>query len=276
MSDQQNAPEKQCIVKTYLGFIDTNVLFKKPVSCLFAIVSLLIPVYFLIQLLQYEIFQSKDAKLIIAGILILAVLAFAGIFGAFIWWHRRIIRDEGPKYYDNFRCFIQTMGEWIGTLVAIIIFGSVIILMLLVKDNYYFLTGWLPLPSIELAAALFGPIAGFVIIIATKIFLFLLDPIIWLIRKVWGLFVRIVKYFYRCVTKICGTVEQNSSVWSGVVWLLAVAVVITGLILCFKFTGLTSAIALVFGLAFMAYLIYKKKHYDATQDIIEKKTPDII
>jgi hypothetical protein len=263
MSDQQDAPKGQGIVKPYLSFIDFNVLFKKPVSCLFAIISLLIPVYFLIQLFQQEIFKTKDAKLIIAGILVLAVLAFAGIFGAFIWWHRRIIRDEGPKYYANFRRFLQTTGEWLGTLVAIIVFGSVIILMLFAKDSYRYLTGWLPVPPIDFTTALYGPVAGFVIIIATKIFLFLLDPIIWLIRQLWGLLVRLVKFFYRCVTKICGTVEENTPVWFGVVWLLAIAVVITGLILCFKFTGIPSAIALVFGLAFMAYLIFKRKHYDA-------------
>ncbi|MDR0496414.1 MAG: hypothetical protein LBH42_02235, partial [Treponema sp.] len=115
----QTPPKEQGLVKPYLGFIDTSVLFKKPVSCLFAIVSLLIPVYFLMLLIQYDIFQSGQGKLIGAGISVFAVLLFAGVFGFRIWWLRRIKRDEGPKMYPNFRRFVQTLGEWEGTLFAI-------------------------------------------------------------------------------------------------------------------------------------------------------------
>ena len=266
MSDQQNAPKKQDLVKPYLGFLDTNVLFKKPVSCLLAVGSLLIPVFFLIQVIQSGLFKSADARFIIGGILVFAVLAFAGVFGALIWWHRRIVRDEGPKFYDNFRRFIQTTGEWFGTTVAIVVFGSVIVLMLVLQKDYYYLIRAIPLsiPSLDFAAALYGPIAGFLIIVATKIFLFLLDPIIWLIKQIWRLFVRIVKFFYRCVVNISGAVEKNTPVWFGVIWLLAVSTIITGLfLLCFGGGGLFPVIALALGLAFTAYLVFKKKNYDS-------------
>ena len=106
MSDQEK--KRRCIVDSYLGFIDTNVLFKKPVSCLFAIASLLFPVYLFIQVIQYGIFKSESAEMITASILLILVFIIAGLFGSIIWWCRRIARDEGPKVYQNFRRFIQT------------------------------------------------------------------------------------------------------------------------------------------------------------------------
>ena len=266
MSDQQDTPRGQGIVKPYLGFIDTNVLFKKPISCLAAIVSLLIPVYVLSLFIQYGIFRQNEAKYIIAGILILVVLLFAGIFGALIWWHRRIIHDEGGhKWYSNFRRFIQTIGEWLGTFVAISVFGCVIVLMIFLSEEYYMVTEILPLPiyQVDIVAALYGPIAGFLIIIATKILLFLLDPIIWLIKQIWKLFVRIVLFVYRCVINTCGVVEKNTPFWVGLTWLLAVAAVVVTLYLCFVNYGIAQVIALAVSLGFMGYLLFRRKNHDA-------------
>jgi len=266
MSDQQDTPKGQGIVKPYLGFIDTNVLFKKPISCLFAIVSLLIPVYVLSLFIQYGIFGANEAKYIIAGILILVVLLFAGIFGALIWWHRRIIRDEGGhKWYGNFRRFMQTIGEWLGTFIAISVFGCVIVLMIFLSDEYYMITEILPLPiyQVDIVAALYGPIAGFLIIIVTKILLFLLDPVIWLIKQIWKLFVRIVLFVYRCVINLCGVVEKNTPFWVGVTWLLAFTAIAVSLVLCFIYGSIYAAIALAVSFGFMGYLLYKRKNYDA-------------
>ena len=266
MSDQQGTPKKQdIIVKPVLGFIDNNVLFKKPVSCLFAIVSLLIPLFLLIQIIQFGVFKSNHVELIFASLLILAIFAFAGIFGTFIWWHRRIILDEGPSLYRNFKRFAQTLGEWSATFIAITVFGGVITLIAFLPKEYYVLTSALPIsiPAINLSFAFLGPIAGFLIIVIMKIFFFLLDILVWLLKQIWYLFVRIVKYFYRCIVKIHGTIEKNTQIWSGVIWLLAVAVVITGLVLCLNQGGLYPIFVLLFGLGFCAYLVFKRKHYDA-------------
>jgi len=264
MSDQQNSPKKQGLVKPYLGFIDTNVLFKKPVSCLFAIVSLLFPVFILSQFIKFELFKSGEVKLIIASILILLIVAFAGIFGAFIWWHRRITRDEGQQWYPNLRRFIQTAGEWFGTVFAISVFGIIVVLMIFLSNEYYYITHALPLafPGVDITTALFGPIVGFIVIIATKILLFLLDPIIWLIKQIWILFKRFVSYCYRLVIGVSGTVEKNTPIWIGVTWLLAIGVIITSLILCFTYQSLAPIIGLIAALAFMGYLMFKRKHYD--------------
>jgi len=262
MSDLENKPIGQNVVKPYLGFIDTNVLFKKPVSCLYAIVSLLLPIYALSTFIQFGIFKSEMANLIIASVLIVLVLAFAGIFGALIWWVRRITRDEGPKWYDNFRRFIQTLGEWLGTVIAIGVFGIVLILVIFLADEYSMVTYALGLPTsdISILTAFYGPICGFIIIIATKILLFLLDPLMWLIKQIWSLIVRLVLFFYRCTIGVGGTLEKNTKVWVAVTWILAIGVVVTSLVLCFKFGGLAPAIALTASLAFMGYLFFKRKH----------------
>ena len=261
MSDQG---KEQGIVKPYLHFVDTNVLFKKPVSCLLAIVSLLIPVYFIFQIIQTGVFKSEDTKLIVASILVFLVIAFAGVFGAIIWWHRRISHDEGSTWYPNFRRFIQTWGEWLGTFIAIVTFGSVLILMLFFENQSYLIAGLipLPLPTLQLTYALMGPVVGFLIIIATKIFLFLLDPLIWLIKQLWGFLVRIVKYLYRFVLNVFGVVEKNSPVWFGVNWVIAIAVIVAGIVFCFKAMGLAAGFCLALGLAYIAFLVHKKKQFD--------------
>lgn len=262
MSDQQN--KGQGIVKPYLGFIDSNVLFKKPVSCLFAIFSLLIPVYTLSQFIQIGVFKTEEAKYITAGILILAFLVFAGVFGAFIWWHRRINRDDGPRVYINFKRFIQTTGEWLGTVFAICVFGTILVLMILMSQEYHMIISAFPyrIPNVDIITAFYGPVGGFLIIIATKIILFLLDPLMWLLKQIWILIKRAALYCYRFILSFFGTIEKNTPFWVGATWVLAVGVIITVLVLCFKFSGIAPVIGLTAALAFMGYLMFKRKHYD--------------
>ena len=145
MSEEQI--KRQNLVRQYLKFIDTNVLFKKPISCLHAILSLLFPVAVLGLFIQSGIFKS-DGKYVAAGIFILIILGFAGVFGAMIWWHRRINRDDGPKFYPNFRRFIRTAGEWLGTVLAISVFGAVLVLLIFLSDDYNLIAGILPFSTI--------------------------------------------------------------------------------------------------------------------------------
>jgi len=264
MTEQEYKSNEQGIVKPYLYFLDTNVLFRKPVSCLAAVVSLLIPVFVLSLFIRFNIFESNEIKLVFAAIIIIAILVFAGVFGALIWWYRRITRDEGPKWYDNIRRFIQTTGEWLGTFTAISIFGIIIVLMIFLSESYQYVTDFLPfpVPSLNIAVAFCGPVGGFLIIIATKILLFLLDPIVWLIKQIWYFIKWIVVYCYRFIVSFLKTVEKNTSFWVGITWILAAAVIIATLILCFKFRGIAPVIGLAAALAFMGYLLFKRKHYD--------------
>ena len=258
------------VVRSYLGFLDRSVLFRKPISCFFTVISFLIPLTFLVQFIQQRDFLFENPGLLLAWILILLVLTFAGIFGALIWWHRRIIRDEGPRIYDNFRRFLQTLSEWTGTVFAIIVFGCVTVITFLLKEEINTITSLipfeLPLPVIDFSFALFGLAGGFLIILASKILLFLLDLLVLLFLKIWKLIIRIVLYYYRCIVKVHSTIELNTTVWIGLVWLLAAAVVILGLVMCYKLMGagfrlyLPGIITLALGLGFMAFMVVKRKN----------------
>jgi hypothetical protein len=253
------------IVKPYLGFIDASVLFKKPVSCLIAILSLLSPVLILNLLVRSGVFESEDGGLIGASILFVVIFLFSGIFGALIWWHRRIHKDNGPKWYDNFRCFIQTFGEYTGTVFAINVFFSIIAFLIILGEEVAYITNILPFPvpyQPDFSLAVAGPVIGFLIILATKILLFLLDPIIWLIRQIWNLFTKIVLYYYRCIIKLHGVIEQNTPVWIGFIWLVSLATVISGLVLLFKNIIWGGAISLTLGLVLTGFLVIKRKQYD--------------
>jgi hypothetical protein len=262
MSEQQK--KGQGLVKPYLGFIDTNVLFKKPLSCLCAILSLLIPVYFLSQFIHFGFFETEEAKFTAASILIVAIFAFAGIFGALIWWHRRINRDDGSRWYINFKRFIQTFGEWSGTVFAISLFGIILVLLIFLSDEYNMIARVFPfsIPNVDIVTAFYGPIVGFIIIIVTKIILFLLDPLTWLIKQIVILIKRIVLYCYRFVLSFFGTIEKNTPFWIGATWVLAVGVIIAALVLCYFYPGIAPVAGLAAGLAFMGYLMFKRKHYD--------------
>jgi hypothetical protein len=252
------------IVKPYLGFIDTSVLFKKPISCLIAILSLLSPVFILNFLVRSGVFESEDGKLIGVSILLVVIFLFSGIFGALIWWHRRINKDNGTRWYDNFRCFIQTLGEYTGTVFAINVFFSVIAFLIVLGEEVAYITNILPVPvpQPDFSHALTGPVAGFLIILATRIFLFLLEPVIWLIGRIWSLFTKIVLYYYRCIIKLHGVIEQNTPVWIGFVWLISLATVISGLVLLFKNIIWGGAISLTLGLVLTGFLVIKRKQYD--------------
>ena len=266
-----NRPKEQGLVKAYLGFIDTNALFKKPISCLFAILSILIPLSFLFLIIHLKDIIFEDTQVFIASILTLLVLFGAGFFGALIWWHRRINLDEGSRLYVNLRRFIQTLGEWTGTLLGIIVFGVTVIFLIFFEGKDTLISPLLPFLFFEINYALpfYGLIGGFFIILATKIFLFLLDILVRLIGKIWNILVSIILYYYRCIVKVHRTIELNTSVWIGLVWFFSAAAAITGLVLCFKLIGaslgvyLLALIPLALGLGFMAFLVVKRKNYDA-------------
>ena len=267
--EKQEGSTEIGFVKNYLKFIDTNVLFKKPVSCLYAINSLLAPVYFLILLIQYQVFESQITSLIVVSILMLLVFTFAGIFGSLIWLYRRINRDEGPKWYPNFRRFIQTFGEYSATLVAIIgFFTGIIIIIMSNTNDYRLFLSYFPslLNYYGLMLAPYSLVAGFLIIIATKIILFLLDPIIWLIKQIWSLIVRLVLYFYRTTLKAFGVFEENTSLWFGVNWLMAILVAACGLWLACGLIknpslplSLGAIILIGLSLTYMGFMVIRKK-----------------
>lgn len=257
-------------ISFWLNFIDNSVLFKKPISCLMAIVSLLIPILAIVDIAQREnFFYEMRAPLVIAIILAVIVLIIAGIFGVLVWWDRRIKLDVGPRMYDNLRRFIQTLGEFLATFVAIAVFG--LGLVFLIPRAY---EGWafFFVPYVNYiwgygpAAIFIGPALGVVIIVATKIALFLLDPVIWLLRQIW----RYIKWFFRNVINIGIAVERFTPVWAGITWLFSMLVVFSGLSVAVVASGVVGGIISAFGFIFMGFLVfmrYKAGKTESREDI---------
>ena len=153
---------------------------------------------------------------------------------------------------------------------AIIAFFGGLIILFFAGEYYNYIIRLLPLPVPGLEMLIVsGPLGGFLIIIATKIVLFLLEPIIWLIKKIWSLLVRFALYIYRCIIKAFGIFEENTPVWIGVNWLIAVLVAFGGLILAFRLfsrgnitfgSAFGVALILALGLGFMAFIIIRRKN----------------
>ncbi|MCL2094130.1 MAG: hypothetical protein FWH12_08055 [Treponema sp.] len=260
-------------MKSYLVFLDRSVLFKKPISCFYALASLILPFSFLGYIIQWREAIMSVTILFIASVCAFLVLLAAGLSGALIWWHRRISRDEGQRFYPNLRRFIQTLGEWAGTVFAITVFGMSIVYLLFVRDHYTLslplISLPVPIPFTVMNLGFGGPIFGFLLIIATKIFLFILDLLVKLLGSIWKLLLRIVLYYYRCVVKIHRTIEVNTQIWAGVLWIISAVVVGFGIYVTYRLMGspfnilLAGLVPLALGLGFMAFLAAKRRNPEA-------------
>ena len=140
-----------------------------------AIINLLLPLYIFYMAVDNNIFDSS-AKFIIVFLLVWVIIAFAGWVSFQLWWDRKskIIDTsvEGDEFVATpvFSHLIQTIGEWLGTWVGIVGFGSALLTTIILGDegSYFsrqigvdFLgTGWLFIVLM--------PIYGFLIIVATR------------------------------------------------------------------------------------------------------------
>lgn len=165
-------------IKPYLSYIDNGHLYRKPLSWLytiFAILNLILPLSVFYTAVELGIFDWP-AKFIIVFLLVWIIIAFASWVSFQLWWDRKskIIDTsvEGAEFVATpvFSHLIQTIGEWLGTWIGIVGFGTALLTTIILGDDgnqissvigFGFLkTGWL---SIVLM-----PIYGFFIIVATR------------------------------------------------------------------------------------------------------------
>ena len=168
-------------IKPYLSFIDNGDIFRKPFSWLYvilAIINLILPLYFFFIALDNGIF-STSAKLIVVFLLIWIIIAFAGWVSFQLWWDRKSkvieISAESDEFVATpvFSHLIQTIGEWLGTWIGIVGFGTALLTTIILgssgSSGYYFPrqfginlvgTGWL--------SVVLMPILGLLIIVATR------------------------------------------------------------------------------------------------------------
>lgn len=165
-------------IRPYLDFIDSGKLFRKPFGWLYgllALINLIIPFIVLYQAIDNRIFKAQ-AKFVFVFIIVWLVLAFVCWLGFQLWWDRKdkvnLTSSENDDFIATpvFSHFIQTFGEWLGTIVGIVGFIFALLGTVFLGRDAYMLSrqlgfgrsgvGWL--------AIILLPIYGFLIIVVSR------------------------------------------------------------------------------------------------------------
>lgn len=163
-------------ITPYLNFIDRGDIFRKPFSwlyALYAIINLLVPFITLFWAIEKNIFEYGDSKILITFFFIWIVIAFASWVSFQLWWDRRIkvtqTTVEGDEFLATpvFSHYVQTLGEWIGTWVAIVGTAISLSFTIIMGDTGSYLMQDLGIPFFEagIASIILMPIYGFLIIV---------------------------------------------------------------------------------------------------------------
>jgi hypothetical protein len=166
-------------IAPYLSTIDDGRFFRKPMKWLYfvmAIINIATPFYMLYRAVENQVLQLP-AKFIFVFILVMITITFACWIGFQIWWDRKDKVDIISSPKDDFIAipifshFIQTMGEWAGTWVAIVGFMfSLLVTIILGREGYY-LSQSVGLAFFNISAfhIILMPIYGFLIVIIARL-----------------------------------------------------------------------------------------------------------
>lgn len=129
--------------KPYLEYIDKGKIYRDPFNWLYMLLgalNLVFPLYVFYLAIDNNIFDA-GAKFVITFLLIWVVLAFAGWISFQIWWDRKDNVSTISSDRDEFKAtpvfshFIQTFGEWMGTWIAIVGFGTALLATIFLGDE---------------------------------------------------------------------------------------------------------------------------------------------
>jgi len=165
-------------IAPYLAVIDNGKFFRKPFSWLYsliAIINLFLPFYLLYQAIENQIF-SAGLKIVFGFILAWLTISIACWIGFQIWWDRKDKISLSSSTEDDFIAtptfshFIQTLGEWIGTFVALLGFVFGLLSIIALGDAGYYLSRQLGIGFINIGimSIILAPVYGFLIIILTR------------------------------------------------------------------------------------------------------------
>ena len=161
--------------KPYLEFIGKEKLFSL-VYIILAVINLIIPFVILYQVIDSGFFSWVDAKYIFAFIFTWLVIVFACWIGFQLWWDRRKkAKDSGSSEFIailNFSDIMQTFGEWLGTLIAIIGAGGGLIAFIFLGNDLNDLFRMINLGFLSFGPGviIIGPVIGFFILIIFRFF----------------------------------------------------------------------------------------------------------
>lgn len=167
-------------IAPYLSAIDDGRFFRKPVMWLYilmAIINLIIPLYLLYRALENRFFDSP-AKVVFVLILVWVTIAFACWVGFQIWWDRKDKVNLFSTPEDDFVAipvfshFVQTLGEWLGTWIAIVGFVFSLLTTIILGQEGYYLGKEIGLGFFNISALsiILLPVYGFLIVIVTRFF----------------------------------------------------------------------------------------------------------
>ena len=160
-----------------LRLIDNGSFYRKPISVLYMVLSvlnLLIPIVVLVQAINGHIFDMPG-RFIFTFIVLLLVIAVLSWFGAMIWWNRYKKVDAITQANDEFVAIpiishlIQTTGEWLGMWVGVGGFIISLLASIILGDNISFvehLTGL----NISFFGSFLMILYGFMIVIIFRSF----------------------------------------------------------------------------------------------------------
>jgi hypothetical protein len=158
--------------KPYLDFIGKGKIYGL-VYFLMAAVSVLLPFVIFYAVIDSGLFRY-GAKFVFAFIFSWLVILFACWIGFQLWWDRRKkIMEIGASEFSAtliFSQILQTLGEWLGTLIGIIGAGAGLIATIFLGSeiNYFFYALNLDFMALGPSVIVAGPILGFFIIIFTR------------------------------------------------------------------------------------------------------------
>ena len=170
-------------INPFLDKIDGGDFFRKPFKWLYttlAALNLLFPFYLLYICISEKVFKYAEAKAIILLILILLVVAFASWVSFQLWWNRKDKVTLTSEKDDNFIAipvfshFIQTLGEWIGSWIAIVGCLSALLFSLFLgsdsSDSSSLAENMsLGFLNVSLLGVIIMPIYGFLIIVSSRV-----------------------------------------------------------------------------------------------------------
>jgi len=155
--------------RPYLDFIDKSKIYNL-VYFVMAAGNLILPFVIFYKVIDSGFFRL-GAKFVFAFVLSWIVIVFACWIGFQLWWNRRRkIVNIGTSEFSATLIFseiLQTFGEWLGTLTAIIGAGAGLLASIFLGDdvNYLFNVIGMGYMGFGPIIVIVGPIIGFSIII---------------------------------------------------------------------------------------------------------------
>lgn len=167
------------INSSFLNFIDSGDFFRKPFKVLYIILGIFnIAIPVLIGYIAYEAdFMSAPTKWKLLFVIIWLIIGAASWLGFLIWWNRKEHLEVYSPADDEFVAthifshFTQTMGEWLGSFIAIVGFGMTFVLLFFLKDEApYFLNSLSFKTKLSYFDLLRYPLTGFMIVVIARFF----------------------------------------------------------------------------------------------------------